>query len=212
MSVTLTLALILAVPGDAVPTKFLDRGVTQKMGGYSPLRVELTEKAEGIKKAPEGLEAPKYGALQLDKRSWLVILDEPEGKPAKLFIDANGDGDFTNDAAVKWEARPDNQTTMHNGAATLDLGEGQLGAINLYRFDPKDPRRPQLKNTLLFYTDFGYELTLQLDGKTFTTAVSGSLDAIRGLWIDRDGNGKRSSKLETVQVGSRSTSRARPMS
>jgi len=33
---------------------------------------------------------PKYGALTIGEKSWVFILDEPEGKPAKLFVDTNG--------------------------------------------------------------------------------------------------------------------------
>lgn len=198
---TLAMALLLAAPGDQVQVKFLEQGVTQKMGGYSPIRAELKGTADGIKKSPEGLEAPKYGALQLDNRSWRVILDEPEGKPARLYVDSNGDGDFTNDPQAKWESRKDNQLTMYNGSATIELAEGQAGTINLYRFDPKDPRRPQLKDTILFYPDFGFEVTLQLDGQPFSSAFSGGFGSVKALWVDRDRNGKRSNKLETIVIG-----------
>ena len=34
---------------------------------------------------------PKYGTLRLGTRSWGFVLDEPEGKTARLFVDTNGD-------------------------------------------------------------------------------------------------------------------------
>ena len=54
---------------------------------------------------------------------------------------------------------------------------------------------------MMFYTDYGYEIALDLDGKAFTTFVAGQLEASSNLWIDRDANKKRSYKLETVFVG-----------
>ncbi|MFO0976394.1 MAG: TlpA disulfide reductase family protein [Planctomycetaceae bacterium] len=55
----------------------------------------------------------------------------------------------------------------------------------MYRFDPKDPRRPQLKNTLLYYGDFGYQLSFELDGKEMSTFIAGSVSRKVGFrWID----------------------------
>ena len=90
---------------------------------------------------------------------------------------------------------------MYSGSSQVDLGSGTLGTVNMYRFDPKDPRRAMLKNTVLYYADFGYEITLELDGKKFTSFVAGKPQATSGLFIDRDGNGQRSYKLETASVG-----------
>ncbi len=201
MITTFLLMALVSAPGEDVDMKFIASGATAKVGGYRPIRAEMDGTAESVKKAPEGLAAPKYGALKLGDKSWSFILDEPEDKPATLFIDTNGDGDLTNDPDTTWEASTNAGLTMYQGKSQVDLGDGQLGAINLYRFDPKDPRRAVLKNTILFYTDYGYELTLDLDGETFTTFVAGQLEANSNLWIDRDANKKRSYKLETVYVG-----------
>ncbi|MEO8499132.1 MAG: hypothetical protein ABI614_29045, partial [Planctomycetota bacterium] len=72
--------------------KFIASGATAKVGGYRPLRAEMDGTAEAVTKAPEGLATPKYGALKLGDKSWGFILDEPEGTPAKLYIDTNADG------------------------------------------------------------------------------------------------------------------------
>ncbi|HMC10858.1 MAG TPA: TlpA disulfide reductase family protein [Pirellulaceae bacterium] len=195
---TMTICGLLA---DVVEMKFVPSGITAKTGGYRPIRAALDDKADAVKKAPEGLSAAKYGTLKFDDKSFAVILDEPEGKPAKLYIDANGDGDLTNDPEVMWEAKKTGEQTMYQGGGKVNLGRGDLASIKLYRFDPKDPKRAQLKNVVLYYADFGYELTLDLDGKKFTTFVAGKPQAKSELWIDRDGNGERSSKLESAVVG-----------
>src|SRR5262249_22416801 len=145
--------------------------------------------------------APKYGKLKFGTQTWSFILDEPEGKPANLYVDTNGDGDLTNDAATTWAARKINNLNQYSGSAQIDLGDGQIGTVNLYRFDPNDVQRAVLKNTMMYYPDFGYELTLTLDDKQFTTAVSAEPGRMP-IWIDRDGNKQRSAKLETIQLGS----------
>ncbi len=199
LSISHTTATKVAAADD-VTTKFLSRGITARLGGYMPLKAEMDEAPDSVKKAPEGLEAPKYGKLKLGTRSWIFILDEPDGKPAKLYVDTNGDGDLTNDPATTWSSRKFNDLTQYSGTARVDLGDGKTGAVNLYRFDPKDTQRAALKNTMMFYPDYGYELTLALDDKQFTTTVSGEPGPMP-IWIDRDGNKQRSARLETIQLG-----------
>ncbi len=201
MVTTLVMVLAAGLCSDDVSVKFVASGAMVKAGGYRPIRAELTENAESVKQAPDGLEAPKYGMLKLGDKSWAVIVDEPEEKPAKLYVDTNGDGDLTNDPEAAWKAKTANGLTMYEGQAQVDLGEGNLGSLGLYRFDPKDPQRAQLKNTLLFYTDYGYEITVNLDGQELTSFVSGKPNADTSLWIDRDGNHKTSYKREMISIG-----------
>ena len=197
---TWCLLAALVLPAD-VEMKFLDSGATARAGGYRPIRAEMDGTADDVKVAPEGLNAPKYGKLTLGDKNWLFILDEPDEGPSRLFVDANGDGDLTNDPAAEWATNPQGASTKNNGGAKVDLGDGQLGSLMMYRFDPNDPRRKQLANTLLYYTDFGYELSFDLDGKNFKTFVAGEPTDGARLWVDRDGNGVRSSRLESVVVG-----------
>lgn len=198
-----TLALIVATSlgADGVTMKFIGEGATAKAGGYRPIRAELAEKSEAVKKAPEGLTAPKYGQMKFGDKSWLFILDEPQDKPARLFVDSNGDGDLTNDPAAEWAARKTGNLTMFNGTAKIDLGNGDVAKIMAYRFDPNDPSRAQLKNTVLYYADYGYEVTVTLDGKEFTSFLAGKPDPNGSIWIDRDGNHKTSYKYEMATFG-----------
>jgi thiol-disulfide isomerase/thioredoxin len=201
MITSLALIALTALPGDGVTMKFVASGATAKAGGYRPLRAEMDGSAEATKKAPEDLETPKYGAIKIDGKSWGFIVDEPEGKPARLFVDSNADGDFTNDPTVTWTPRANGGLTMYQGTARVDFGDGKLASLGLYRFDPTDPRREQLKNTLMYYKDYGYEVTLTLDGKDFSSFVAGGFEPNMALWIDRDGNKQRSFKREMIQVG-----------
>ena len=186
--------------GEELIEKLIPDGITRRLGGYRPLRAEMDLSADSIKKVPDSLVAPKFGKFQIGEKSWLFALDEPEDAPAKLYIDTNGDGDLTNDPESKWDARTQNGVTMYNGLGKIDLGSGNIGSLGLYRFDPKDEGRAQLKNTMMFYLDFGFEYTFKLDGKEFSTFIAGSADKNARLPIDRDGNKKISPRFETAKL------------
>ncbi len=186
--------------GEELIEKLIPDGITRRLGGYRPLRAEMDLSADSIKKVPDSMVAPKFGKFQIGEKSWLFALDEPEDAPAKLYIDTNGDGDLTNDPESKWDARTQNGVTMYNGLGKIDLGSGNIGSLGLYRFDPKDEGRAQLKNTMMFYLDFGFEYTFKLDGKEFSTFIAGSADKNARLPIDRDGNKKISPRFETAKL------------
>ena len=189
--------------GDAsgIEQKFVPAGITQKIGGYRPIRAEMSEEAKGVSKSPEGLEAPKFGQIELDGKSWAFILDERSEGDAKLYVDTNGDGDLTNDPETEWASRKQGEMTMYSGKAKVQLGPDQIGEIGLYRFDPNDPARAALKNTLMFFVDFGSEFQLKLDDKEFSTFVAGPLSEKASLPMDRNGDGRVSRNYETVQLG-----------
>jgi thiol-disulfide isomerase/thioredoxin len=161
----------------------------------------MSEEAKGVSKSPEGLEAPKYGQIELDGKSWAFILDERSEGDAKLYVDTNGDGDLTNDPETEWASRKQGEMTMYSGKAKVQLGPDQIGEIGLYRFDPNDPARAALKNTLMFFVDFGSEFQLKLDDKEFSTFVAVPLSEKASLPMDRNGDGRVSRNYETVQLG-----------
>lgn len=196
---TLSLLTVLAGKSD-VEMKLIPTGATQKTGGYRPIRAILGTETS-IKVKPAGLTNPMFSAIKLGDKSISIILDEPEGKPAKLYIDSNGDGDLTNDPAAVWEPKKQGTSTMYFGSGTADIGKGTPVGINFYRFDPKDPQRAQLKDTVLYYFDFGYEVTLKLDGKSFTSFIAGEPSADSSLSIDRNRDGQISYKKESIKVG-----------
>lgn len=188
---------------DEVPSEFIGSGLTRMSGGYSPIRSEMDLSAEVAKTPPADLKNPKYGQVEFAGQSWNYILDEPEGEDEtpRLFVDANRDGDFTNDPAVEWAGTKQGEFTMYRGSFDIEMTPGQMARVEAYRFDPTDERRAVLKNTLLYYGDFGYKYTLTLDGKTFETVVAGTPSATTVFWIDRDGNGQRSNNYEVARVG-----------
>src|SRR5438067_2774694 len=80
-----------------VKIKLMPEGAMRKLGGYQPQMIKMSEtKPDALKKAPE-LAAPLYGSIKFGGVTHLIVLDEPEGKDAKLYVDANGNGDLTDD-------------------------------------------------------------------------------------------------------------------
>lgn len=187
--------------GQELEQKFLADGVTRKVGGYRPNREVMDGSAELVKTAPEGLVAPRYGEITIGDQSWTFLLDEPEDQPARLWIDTNGDADLTNDPETKWEPQTRDELTMYQGTGQIRLPDGNVGSLGLYRFDPKDEKREALKETLMFYLDYGYEYSFELDGKPFSTFVAGALEPDSALPVDRDGNGEISNNFEMVKLG-----------
>lgn len=203
---------------DMLTQKFIAGGITQRVGGYRPIRAEMSEKSELIRVLPEGVSGGKFGTLQSGAATWGFLLVEPEiveadpsskpsdadsGKqpPARLWVDCNADGDLTNDAEVEWMPREQGGLTMYSGKTRVDLGQDQQGDLVLYRFDPADPRRATLANTMLYYSDFGFEYSFEIDGKKLVTFLSGTPADGARLPVDRDGNGRVSGRFEVATVG-----------
>lgn len=186
---------------EPIEQRFLNKGVTAKVGGYRPLRAEMDADPELAKKLPENLESPKFGQIKIGEQRWLFVLDEPEEGAAKLFIDTNHDGDLTNDPAPVWASRAQGELTMYSGSGEVELSQGQVGHLGIYRFDPSDKRREMLKNTLMYYLDFGYEYRFQLDGKEHTTFVSGVPASSARLPVNRDENPTISRRYELATIG-----------
>lgn len=197
MTTSLLLSVLISQVGGLT---LIPSGMTAKMGGYVPIRAEMVPEAGTIKKAPADLKAPMYGVFKVGEGTYAFILDEPEGREAKLFVDANANGDFTDDPASKWEAQKSGELTMHRGTAQIML-EGKLATLGVYRFDKNDPQRAALKNVLLYYVDFGYEGKLKIGNDSLTVGLSGAIAPGSRVWIDRNANGKNDGRAESVSVG-----------
>jgi thiol-disulfide isomerase/thioredoxin len=181
--------------GDGVTMTFVPSGAMERTGGYSPVRAEFTATPPaGVKVKPEG--ATGFGAMKFGTHDVLFAVGD-----GKIWVDSNNNGNLTDDPAVDFKPNKRGEYTMYMGSAKADIGKGQPVGINFYRFDPNDPSRAALKNTLLFYGDFGYDVTLTLDGKTSKSFVSGEPTANTRLSVDRNGDGKQSFYYEAVQVG-----------
>jgi peroxiredoxin len=182
MPVLLSAAIMFAARAgaDEVKLKLVSTGAMQKLGGYVPVRIELSDaKPDGLKKAPADLEAPLYGELKLGPAdaptTFIIIVDEPADKPSRLFVDANGNGDLTDDAPADWKPRKSKSSdgrdlTMYLGGASLKVpcgGETVELHVPMYRFDKTDPQRAALANSMFCYSDYARAGEVTLDGQSY---------------------------------------------
>ena len=208
-----------------VQLKLLPSGGAAKMGGYSPQRLAISaEKPESIKKLPANLAAPLFGTLKfgaIDAPTTIaVILDEPEGRPSRLFVDSNTNGDLTDDPDTVWTSRTvkgsdgkEYHQFSGSGKVTVPLGK-ESASLNLpmYRFDKSDPGRVAVKGFLFYYADYAREGEVALGGKTYKALLADrkAVGDFRGkevegssgvqLFIDSNKDGKLDSRSEAFDV------------
>ena len=207
-----------------VQLTFVARGGNQALSGdpdhgYWPQRIELqTNQPSSLLRAPNGITAPRYGQLTFgpieQRNSFLVLLDEPEGKPARLWVDLNGNGDLTDDPSPMWTMRkftlPDTTVlTNYSGQITLSVQSGSQNLefnIRLYR------SYQEVQYPLWYYRDYARTGYITLRGKTFRAALSDDMASgdFRGdaskqpsgvaLRMDLNGNGRFEGRGEIFDV------------
>ncbi len=214
-------------PAAEVRLELLATGAENKTGGFAPQHLPLsTNRPAGIKQLLAGLVEPLYGAITLGPReaagSYYVIVDEPADQPARLFLDANGNGDFNDDAAVKWTADEAGTSTNgahyfnHEGTAVLKTTYGSevetLG-LQLYRLEKSDPRRTEVKDFLFYYADYVRTGAVTLGNKTFAALLgdtrttgdfrpeAGTNKPFTTLFLDLNGDGKFARRAEAFSPG-----------
>jgi len=186
-----------AEPGQTIKLDLIASGAKRMFQPlYAIHEVKLDdEQPAGIKKLPPDLTAPQFAKLRIgpaDSRTiFYVILEPPAGKPARLFVDANHNGDLTDDPACEWEAR---QTTVQTpsglkditsycGGATVKVPYGSetlvLHVLLDYRPDKDDPTPGRGEDRLVYYQDFARAGKVTIDGKKYAALLfdpSGSGD------------------------------------
>ena len=205
--------LTTCVQAQTVRLRWVESGAAGRMSAVSPRTVDLSEqKPPQVRRLPANLANPHYGAFTLgpleSPAHVYVLLDAPRGRPPRLFVDANGDGDFTNDPAPQWAPHSYQGNagtfTEYLGGVTIPVsfGPARLALhLNLHRFDPADPARAGLKGAILYAPDYAREGDMQFGAKTYHVML---LDALTGgdfrgqqgaaaagvfLLIDVNGNG-----------------------
>jgi thiol-disulfide isomerase/thioredoxin len=189
----LLLALAQAATLELTP---MPSGLFDRIKGYAPMGATLsTTKPDAIKNAPAAA-APQYGTLKFGDRAYAVLLDGTD----KLYIDANGDGDLTNDPAVTWQLKKfANGNQGWEGKATVDLpygGQTVPAAVGLYGTGKA--------NEIGYYADFALAGKITLSGKSYDAIYADSearWDGKRGtLMIDKDANGSYNPNFEFYRV------------
>ncbi len=212
--------------GTTAKLTLVPKGGSAKVGYYQPQKATFdTTRPDGVKKVPADAAAPRYGTLPIGD-GVLFLLDESEGKPARLWVDTNRNGDFTDDPAAEWTARTVEANgasrTSWNGSAMVELASGSGAPVQVgilaYRFDPNDPSRAAMKNVILFYRDWVREGELTIGGRTmkallvddraagdFRPKAAAAGDAGKAasgvnLLLDVNGNGRFDRRGESFDV------------
>jgi peroxiredoxin len=194
--------------GPVVRLQALTEGASKTIGFYMPQRLTLSDtKPAGVKAIPADFSHPRYGELEIGGHNVALVLDEPEGRLARLVVDGNNDGDLRNDGLVEWKGRVSpaangKTSTMYMGSFRMPMrlgGASRRATLTAYRFDPTDPARAQLKDTLLYYRDYAMKGELALGGKRYPVILSDEMASGRfvtgqnsrlTLLVDRDGDGR----------------------
>jgi hypothetical protein len=174
-------------------------------------------KPTGVKKGPLD-ESAIYGVLPVlvSKDGMLVAITESAvGKTGKIYLDANGDGDLTNDPMVKWEELG---VPAFGGMAKVAANKLPV-TIRFFRYTPsfyqvgpnvnkKPPNRP-----LYYSREDAREGKAVLGRETYSVllnecGVTGRYDAVKhegkqptvALFIDRNQNDRFEMKFEMYDL------------
>jgi peroxiredoxin len=196
----ITIRTAFAADPSMVDMKVVPSGIAQF--GFSPQELKLSAaKPAGLTKTP-ALAAPLYGAMNFGGRSFLVVLDDPGDRDPRLYVDANGNDDLTDDPEVSWKKSTERaQCGLFDYQGTMTLPLPTLPTptpvqLGVYGFVDDGPH-PHLDPTLLYYCDYAIEGTIKLNdhgyhARLVDSRASGDFsindDGAVLLFIDINGN------------------------
>jgi thiol-disulfide isomerase/thioredoxin len=209
ISLILPLVVAGAAP-DSISLKPLTSGAMPKVGFYVPQRLDLsTTMPANFTHLPAG--ATRFGTLKFGGKAYPAVETQQDGEPYGIEVDFSGTGDFGSAHVIPWTVRKPNPGSagsnlyMATIQAPTPICGGANADLSFYRFEPNDPQRAQLKDTLLYYGNYALEGTANLGGKSYNVMLvdtmskgefgqkldkpMGKLSAYT-LLIDRDGDGK----------------------
>lgn len=164
---------------DTSQLRWMESGVRTNFSGYRPNVVGLLQKQpDTIKTLPAGLATPHFGTVTIGASKFPVLLDVQDGKPIRLFVDENGNGDFTDEKPAEWTEnrmkRSDGKesvTFYSDGWVGLPSPDGpRRGHLRFYRMAPS-AGATAAKETIYYFGDYGFVGDLKVDGKTLRVAV-----------------------------------------
>ncbi|WP_395749219.1 redoxin domain-containing protein [Prosthecobacter sp.] len=209
----LPLAPVLA-DNNEVRLDWMTEGFFNTSRYYSPkVTTFLSEKPAQIVKAPEGLMNPQYVLLETGPKSTRkllgLILDQRSPKEAHMWLDANGDGDLTNDPEVKWEpsvrGSGEKESISWHGEAKVQVQyPDSKQDMMLFFYRNAGSKGP---GALIYRRDYGRAGKISLDGKELAAYLSDdsttgefTLDRSR-LGIDLNADKRFDMKTEGFPLG-----------
>ncbi len=190
--------------------KWQESNIHEKWTGYRPHALPLSATAPaGLQKAPAGLVAPQYGSFKIGAASFLVIVDEVDGKPAKLFVDANHNGDLTDEEPHIWTEKrfplPEGgERVNYNSDATIQIpfaSGPKNGHLRFYRVETKAANGRPASKMIAYYSDYGLAGEVKIAGKTISAVLddsgctgdfsaSATVMQTPMIWLGLDADGK----------------------
>lgn len=211
----INLCLAATLGAQTVTLKMVSEGAAKRLQGTRPQQIRLSsEPPPGLTKIPGGITAPQFGVIQIgpmeQQTSLFIVVDEPDGKPARLFADTNANGDLTDDPTAEWRPIPyrgndGKEYAQYRGGATVNVRYGDTTVpmrLTLERSDKNDPARAFSREALLYAPDYGREGELTLGDRTYKIMLAETIASgdFRGranspvsgvlLLVDRNENGK----------------------
>ncbi len=207
-----------------VEFKLKSGGVLEKVNTITRQLVEWgAKKPNSIKVMPKGLVSPLFGVLRMGPKEKIsefqIVLDAPTGKPSRLFIDFNRNGDLTDDPRPNWthkqyDAGDDKKCWLSSGSALFPVNYGKKSVffnLKLSRYDTTEPERMSLFLPLICTADYATEGDLKFGDKTVHafltdnrsggdfrgTGIPGSTGVY--LWLDRNSDGKMDVRGENYE-------------
>lgn len=197
-----SLAGLSAGAQDVFQLKWQESGV-QNPKQHLPFRpvglLLAAEKPAGVKQVPAGLSNPYYGVIEMGppkgKVNFYVAAEVSNDVPVKLYLDSNGNGDFTDDPActvsvgtytnsndvlaTKFDAR---------GVVKIPFGSGtRNGGLIFFNHRKLPPSQEGVEQLGTWYiSDYGLVGDVNIDGKTIPAILSDA-GAVGCFRIDPEG-------------------------
>jgi peroxiredoxin len=142
---------------------------------------------DALQKIPADLKSPVFCALTLGPREAtreiVIAVDETLDQPPRILVDANGDGDLTNDPSltpalsrfVSADGTLRQEYTVDPSIEIAHQNRKTMLSLNIRWLDRADPRRQGGVTPILYYPTYFTSGSMTLDGKTYRIALSDTL-------------------------------------
>jgi peroxiredoxin len=181
----IALCLPLATPGQELShLKWQESGIHEKSSGFRPHAAGLSTNAPaGLKKAPAGLKNPLYGSFEIGPSkapaTIMVIFEEAQDGNHKLYLDSNGNGDFTDDPPCTTELKPyktpageERKSWRGQGSVVIPFTSGpRTGKISFYRSEG-GPAKADARQVIFYYSDYGLVGDIQIGDSKVSVALA----------------------------------------
>lgn len=218
MTSAFAIAVMMMLPGFAPLSDNTSRlslvpsGAAQKLP-IRPQVLQMNSQSPGNLTASPVGKGAMWARIELGPQSTAtaitVALDEGDQSNPRIYVDANADGNMTNDPEIAWPRMepPEGQKPVNCRLTTVAVSTGNGSTVEdrsltLYRFGPNETRARRLPpNALLYMADYYMQGQALVNGRThpvilwddystgdFTFPNGRSLGLMVGL--DLNGNGE----------------------